>query len=98
MNTLKEFINSKTQHFVAKHYIKAKFDEDAFVSKYEVYYKAQGKGRWNPMCETHKGLRYITLNEKEIHWLLKSLGTLYKVELQNKHGIIYVNNELGFDK
>jgi hypothetical protein len=97
-SVLKDMLSNSVEHFIAKYYVKAKMDYDSFLTKYEVYYKANGKGRWNPTCETYQGLQYIELNKEDIRLLHDNVGRLYKIEVSNKHGVIYTSKELGFRK
>lgn len=95
---LRDMLSKSTEHFIARYYVKANMEYDNFLTKYEVYYKANGKGRWNPTCETHSGLQYIELDKNDIRFLHDNMGSLYKIEVSNSHGTIYTSKKIGFNK
>lgn len=98
MESLQQIIADGIPHFIAKYYVTAEMECDQFITKYEVYFRGDGKGRWSPSCETHHGLQYLDLNKKEIRWIHDNMGRLYVKELSNSDGEIYVHKELGFSK
>jgi hypothetical protein len=97
-NRLSKFIKEETEHFIAKFYLLSEIETDDHSACYQLFYKSNGKGRWNPRCEEYSGLQYIVLNSVEIQHFREVYEDKYKTEVHNEHGRIYILKEVGFDK
>lgn len=95
-NKLKQIIDNKTFHFIAKSFVFPSFEYNRKKSEYHLYWYNAKKGIYNDLhryqCLSHK-----LLNKKEMRLFLDSQN-VYNKEVDSDDGIIWVHKEIGFDK
>ena len=95
-NKLKQIIDNKTFHFIAKSFIFPAFEYNRKKSEYHLYWYNAKKGIYNDLhryqCLSHK-----LLNKKEMKLFLDNQD-IYNKEIDSNDGIIWVHKEIGFDK
>lgn len=95
-NKLKQIIDNKTFHFIAKSFIFPAFEYNRKKSEYHLYWYNAKKGIYNDLhryqCLSHK-----LLNKKEMRLFLDNQN-VYNKEVDSDDGIIWVHKEIGFDK
>lgn len=95
-NKLKEVIEDGTQHFITKSYVKAAFDYDRHITEYHMYWINKNKGVFLDRPQYHC-MSFKELNKREKK-LFMSIINEYKLAIDNKHGCIWENKKLGFNK
>jgi len=95
-NKLKQIIDNKTFHFIAKSFVFPAFEYNRKKSEYHLYWYNAKKGIYNDLhryqCLSHK-----LLNKKEMRLFLDNQN-VYNKEIDSDDGIIWVHKEIGFDK
>lgn len=95
-NKLKEVIKNGTQHFIAKSFITAAFDYDHYITEYHLYWYNSNKGKFEDM-HRYQQMSFKELNNKEKKYF-KSIEDQYNKVVDNRHGTIWENKKLGFNK
>lgn len=95
-NKLLQVIDDKTQHFIAKSYITAIFESDRYITEYHLYWYNKNKGTFEE-DDGYVKMSYKQMNKNEIRFFF-SIEDNYKIVLENKHGFVYNDKSLVFDK
>lgn len=95
-NKLKQVLENGTQHFIAKSYVSTKFDYDRRMPEYFLYWVNLNKGTFESDPNYHRmSCKLMSPKEKKY---FKSILNEYKEAVNNRHGVIWENKKLGFDK
>ena len=97
-NRIADVIKNKREHFIAKFYILSDIEDNDHGSEYHLFFKANGKSRWEPSEKNYSNLQYIVLTNKEIRYFRTIYEEQYKTVVLNENGRIYTHKEIGFDK
>jgi len=95
-NKLKQVIDNGTQHFIAKSFITTSFEFDRKVPEYHLYWINMNKDVFEDM-HCYQKMSFKLLNKKELNYF-KSIIDQYEVKKDTKHGVIWENKKLGFNK
>jgi hypothetical protein len=95
-NKLNQVIENGTHHFISKSYVSAKFDHDRKKSEYYLYWVNLKKGVFESDSKYHR-MSCKPMNAKEKKYF-KSILDEYRETLNNRHGVVWENKKLGFDK
>ncbi len=95
-NKLKQVIENNTQHFITRSYISTAFEYDHRVYEYHLYWYNSNKGKFEEM-HCYQCMSVKQLKTKEIKYF-KSILDDYNKVVDNKHGCVWENKKLGFNK
>lgn len=95
-NKLREVIENNTQHFIARSYVSTAFEYDRKVYEYHLYWYNENKGIFEDM-HCYQCMSFKLLNNREKKYF-KSIIDQYEKASDNKHGCIWENKKLGFNK
>jgi len=95
-NKLKQVIKNNTPHFILKSYISTKFEFDRRVPQYHLYWYNCKKQIFEDNHK-YKSMSCKEMNKKE-KFFFKSILDEYRETLNNRHGVVWENKKLGFDK
>ena len=95
-NKLSQVIEDETQHFIAKSYITPIFESTEYVTEYHLYWYNANKSIFES-DDRYMRMSYKKMNKKELSFF-RQIEEKYIVAIENKHGCVWENKFLGFEK